>query len=124
MSVCQPETQLQNKIRIAISDKCPQATLFRNHCGALKDQRGKMLKFGLSPGSPDLVGWQSIMITADMLGQQLAVFVGIEIKMPGQKPRQDQQHWLDMLSSAGGIAGVATSEDEAIGLVSLHGLHI
>lgn len=123
MTVCQPETRLQNKIRMAISVNCPQATLFRNHCGALKDQRGKMLKFGLSPGSPDLVGWQSVTITADMLGQQLAIFVGIEIKMPGEKPRQEQQHWLNTLSIAGGIAGVATSEIEAISLISSHESH-
>jgi hypothetical protein len=123
MPACQPETRLQNEIRVAVSAECPQATLFRNHCGALKDQRGKMLKFGLSPGSPDLVGWRSVAVTADMVGQQLAVFVGIEVKMPGEKPRQDQQHWLDMLDSAGGIAGVATSESEAIDLLSLHELH-
>lgn len=117
MSV-QPETALQNRIRIAISSVCKQCTIFRNHCGALKDQRGKMLQFGLSPGSPDLVGWKSLEVTADMVGSRVAVFVGIEIKMPKEKPRQDQQYWLDNLLAHGGIAGVAHSEDEAIQILS------
>ena len=76
-----------------------------------------MVQFGLSPGSPDLVGWKSVEVTADMVGQRLAVFTGIEIKMPGEKPREDQAHWLERLAAAGGIAGVAHSEAEAVQLL-------
>lgn len=116
MSV-QPETALQNRIRLAVSAECRGCTVFRNHCGALKDQRGKMVQFGLSPGSPDLVGWKSMEVTEEMVGQRLAVFVGLEVKMPGEKPREDQAHWLDRLDQAGGIAGVAHSEIEAVQLL-------
>ena len=117
VTTCLPETRLQNEIRLGISSRCDDVVTFRNHAGALRDQRGKMVTFGLSPGSPDLVGWKTVEVTADMIGQRLAVFVGIEVKMPGEKPRADQAHWLAQLEQAGGVAGVATSTDEAVDIL-------
>lgn len=115
----QPETVLQNHIRLALSAQCPESTLFRNHCGALKDSRtGRLVTFGLSPGSPDLVGWKRVRVTADMVGSELAVFCGIEIKTPTGTVRADQLHWLSLLSDAGGIAGVARSVADAVALLS------
>ena len=78
-----------------------------------------MVQFGLGAGSPDLVGYKKVTVTPDMVGQDLAVFVGIEIKMPGKKPRADQKHWLDHLAASGGIAGFVTSEDQALDLVGM-----
>lgn len=117
MTTCLPETRLQNEIRLGISSRCDDVVTFRNHAGALRDQRGKMVTFGLSPGSPDLVGWKTVEVTENMVGQRLAVFIGIEVKMPGEKPRDDQAHWLEQLAAAGGVAGVATSVDEAIDIL-------
>lgn len=115
----QPETVLQNQIRLAVSSDCRDVVLFRNHCGALKDPRtGRLIKFGLAPGSPDLVGWKTVRITQEMVGSQVAVFCGIEIKLPGQRPRADQAHWLQLLGDAGGVAGVARSPTDAIDLLS------
>ena len=114
MSYVQPETRLQNGIRLAISSHCPDVTLYRNHTGALRDNRGKFVQFGLSPGSPDLVGYKRVVVTEDMVGQELAVFIGLEVKMPGENTRDDQQHWLDRLEANGGIASVAHSIEEAI----------
>lgn len=114
----QAETALQNRIRLMLSAHCKDVVHFRNHTGALKDNRGRMVRFGLGAGSPDIVGWKAIEITPDMVGQRVAVFVGIEIKIPGEQPRPDQNFWLSRLNAAGGIAGVAHSEYEAIDLLS------
>lgn len=114
----QAETRLQNEIRLELSAQVPELTHYRNHAGALRDQRGKMVQFGLSPGSPDLVGYKRVKITEDMVGQEVAVFVGLEVKMPGEKPRADQQNWLDHLADAGGVAAVVTSVEEAVSAVS------
>lgn len=114
----QPETVLQNEIRMAVSAKCRDVVLFRNHCGALIDGRsGRMVQFGLHPGSPDLVGWKSVEITPDMVGSTVAVFCGVEIKTPTGRVRPDQVQFIERIESAGGIAGVARSVDEAIGLL-------
>lgn len=115
----QPETVLQNRIRLAISSECRDSVIFRNHCGALKDARtGRLITFGLSPGSPDLVGWKSVEITPDMVGQRIAVFCGIEIKTPTGQVRNDQLNWLDKLSTAGGLAGVARSITDALDILA------
>lgn len=114
----QPETILQNMIRLAIGADCPDCTIFRNHCGALKDPRtGRLITFGLSPGSPDLIGWKSIIVTPEMVGTKLAVFCGIEIKTATGRVRPDQRHWLNLLSSSGGIAGVARSVNDTLKLL-------
>lgn len=111
----QPETVLQNRIRLAISSSCGDVVMFRNHTGALRDPRtGQMVRFGLAPGSPDLVGWKSVVVTEDMVGQRLAVFCGLEVKIPGGRVREDQVNFLDRLRSAGGVAAVVRSEDEAL----------
>lgn len=67
---------------------------------------------GLGKGSPDLVGWSPMVVTPEHVGRSLAVFAGVEVKRPGQKPRPDQQQWLDMLASQGALAGCATSPED------------
>lgn len=115
----QPETVLQNRIRLAISCECRESTIFRNHCGALKDARtGRLVTFGLSPGSPDLVGWKQVRITPDMVGSDIAIFCGIEIKTPDGVLRDDQRGWLQRLADAGGIAGVARSVADAVSILT------
>lgn len=115
----QPETVLQNNIRLALSARCRNAVIFRNHTGALRDPRtGQMVRFGLAPGSPDLVGWRTVTVTPEMVGQQLAVFCGLEVKIPGGRIRPDQVNFLDRLRDAGGLAGVVRSEDEAVAILS------
>ena len=81
------------------------------------------LGFGLMSGKPavgvsDLVGWRSVVITADMVGCRVAVFAAIEAKRDDGKGvvSTDQRRWRDTVIAAGGIAGVAISEDEAIAI--------
>lgn len=118
----QQETVLQNKIRLAVSSQCDGVTMFRNHTGALRDPRtGQMVRFGLAPGSPDLVGWKSVVVTEEMVGQRLAVFCGIEVKIPGGRVREDQVNFLDRLGEAGGVAAVVRSEEEVVVILSDRG---
>lgn len=92
-----------------MSQQCPHVTLWRNSVGTFKTQDGTWVQAGLPAGSPDLVGIAQI----DGVGR----FVGIEIKLPGQKPRADQRNFLEHIKKMGGIAGVATSVEEAIALL-------
>lgn len=57
---------------------------------------------GAPKGWPDLCGWQTVEITADMVGKQVAVFVGEEIKLTG-KLSKDQSKFRDVLTEMGGI---------------------
>jgi hypothetical protein len=91
--------------------------LYRNNCGVLQDRRGVPVRYGLQPGSSDLIGWRTVTITPDMVGQQVAVFTSIEVKTPTGRLRPEQQQWLDAVQAAGGIAGVARSVSEAQSLL-------
>ena len=110
------EQQIQQHIRLACSTG--DTRLFRNNTGTLKDQHGRPVQFGLCKGSADLIGWKRVTVTPDMVGQQVAVFLSIEVKTPTGRVRPEQQQWLDAVQAAGGIAGVARSVDDALDLLS------
>ena len=105
------EQQIQQQIRLACS-RGP-IRLFRNNTGTLRDQHGRPVQFGLAVGSADLIGWTTRTITPDMIGQQVAVFTSVEVKTATGRLRPEQRVWLDAVQSAGGIAGVVRSVDDA-----------
>ena len=108
------ETTLQQQIRLALGTR-PDLRLFRNNTGTLPDPRtGRPVQFGLARGSADLIGLRTVTITPDMVGQQVAVFTSIEVKTPKGRPTAEQQNWLNMVRSLGGIAGIARSVRDAI----------
>ena len=112
------ETTLQQQIRLALGTRS-DLRLFRNQVGQLPDPRtGRPVQFGLARGSADLIGWRTITITPDMVGQQLAVFTSIEVKTPTGRVRPDQQAWLSTVQNAGGIAGIARSVADASQIIS------
>ena len=113
----QLETKIQNDIRLAVSSECRQVTLWRNHTGCLRDERGRWITFGLAPGSADLVGIRAVTITQDMVGQTIGQFVACEVKTPTGRTRVDQHHFLDHVRSRGGLAAVVKSVDEAIDIL-------
>ena len=119
MPAATSEQSIQQHIRIACSTG--NTRLFRNNTGTLKDQHGRPVQFGLCKGSADLIGYRSITITPDMVGQQVAVFASIEVKTPTGRIRPEQQAWLDTVQAAGGIAGVARSVEDALQIVTAHG---
>ena len=112
-----PETDLQQRIRLALGTR-PDARLFRNQVGSLPDPRtGRLVTYGLARGSADLIGWRTVTITPEMVGQQLAVFTSIEIKTPTGRITPQQRNWLNAVRTAGGIAGVARTVPDALRIV-------
>ena len=79
------------------------------------------MQFGLCKGSADLIGYRTITITPEMLGQQVEVFTSIEVKTPTGRVRPEQQAWLETVQAAGGIAGVARSVEDALRIMNAHG---
>ena len=109
------EQTIQQQIRLACSSG--PVRLFRNNTGTLRDGNGRPVQFGLAKGSADLIGWSSVTITPEMVGQTVAVFTSIEVKSSTGRLRPEQQQWLDAVSAAGGIAGVARSVEDARALL-------
>jgi len=111
------EQTIQQHIRLACS--IGTCRLFRNNTGTLRDINGRPVSFGLCKGSADLIGWRTVTITPEMVGQQIAVFTSIEVKSSSGRVKPEQQQWLQAVAAAGGIAGVARSVGEAMDLLSI-----
>jgi len=114
------ESDVQNSVRLAASREGWR--LWRNNSGAFKDERGRVVRYGLANDSPkvnacikssDLIGWRRLTITPDMVGQTVAVFVARECKRSDWKfsgsPRElAQAKFIDMLNADGGDGAFTT----------------
>ena len=99
--------------------------LLRNNVGtgyqgqANKLQNGDVLikyprriNFGLMKGSSDLIGWTTIEITADMVGQKVAVFTAVELKTKNDTSSPEQRNFVEQVHKAGGLAGIVYNEEQ------------
>jgi hypothetical protein len=112
------ELKIQNDIRLQLGAD-PAVRLWRNNTGALKDQSGRLVRYGLCQGSSDLIGLRQVTITPEMVGQTLAVFTAIEVKDRG-RATPDQQAFISAVSTLGGFAGVAHSVSDARAILRLN----
>lgn len=114
----QPEGEV-NKI-IAKTARLLGATVHRNRRGMLPLPGGGMLPFGLGPdGYPDFVGYLPVVITPELVGQKLAVYVAIEAKTDSGVLAEHQFKVIEELRDAGAIAGVARNAEDVQGLLSV-----
>jgi hypothetical protein len=116
------ENPVQQRIRLEAATAGLQ--LFRNNVGACTDDTGRLIRYGLGNDSAkvnavlkssDLQGWQSIVITPDMVGKRIAQVVSVEVKESNWNHAKKldahelaQKAWLDLVIAAGGKAGFAT----------------
>ncbi len=89
--------------------------LWRNNSGSLPDPRtGRYVQFGVGmPGGSDLIGYRRVRVTEEMVGQEIAQFAAVEVKTPKGRVKAEQQQFINHVLSAGGVAGIARSVDEA-----------
>jgi len=113
------ETKIQQEIRLALGQRS-DLRLFRNETGKLPDPRtGQWVQFGLAKGSSDLIGFKTIKITPEMIGQEIAQFVSLEIKTESGKLTDIQENWLQKVKSSGGIVGVARTVKDALNILKV-----
>lgn len=84
-----PEQKIQKKILDYLYKKGFLAVKFNN------------LGIYSTPGFPDIVGCT-----------KQGIFIGIEVKVPGEKPKPHQQAYLDAINKLNGIGFYATSVEE------------
>jgi len=107
-----------NRLRaIMLGLSTPGVRLFRNNCGALKDADGRLIRYGVAnPGGSDLIGWKSVTVTPEMVGQKLAVFLAIEVKGERTRVTDQQRNFIERVRLDGGLAGVARSVEDALAI--------
>lgn len=76
-------------------------------------RKARPLHAGLFTGSGDLIGWRTVEVTPDMVGQKLAVFVSLEAKEGTGEMRRHQRQWRDQVIEAGGVAAEVRSVEDA-----------
>ena len=100
------ETALQNQIIVAL---CKQGCVARNHTvGQFFTKYGSLVNIG-HHGESDIMGHR--------MSDGRACY--IEVKLPGEEPREDQRRFLEAMAATGAIAGCAHSVKEAIELVKI-----
>ncbi len=116
------ESNVQAAVRILASARGWR--LWRNNKGVLPDANGRPVRFGLCNdsaelgkryASADLIGIMPVLVTQEMVGRTLGVFVSLECKEPGwthvragNKREVAQAAWRDMVRSLGGYAEFTT----------------
>jgi len=118
------ESNIQNTIRLNVPKN---ARLFRNNVvrgyqGKAKRhtdgttvtiEHARIIDAGLCKGSSDLIGFTSIEITPDMVGQKIAVFTAVEVKTKTGKPSTEQLNFIKLIRTFGGRAGIARNIEDA-----------
>jgi hypothetical protein len=72
---------------------------------------------GLCKGGSDLIGWQSVTITPEMVGKLIARFIAFEGKTDKGRPSSDQINFIDAVNNSGGLGAIVRSETEALDLL-------
>lgn len=103
----------------AIYKRYPDSILFRNDngtawAGGKTTKRGDKLilagarrvRYGLQPGSADMIGWTPVVITPEMVGETVAVFTSVEAKTHNDRLRENQIRWFNNVRDSGGLARV------------------
>ena len=111
------EHEIQQRIRLACG-RGP-VRLWRNNTGALVDQQGRFVRFGLCKGSSDLIGLRSLVVTPEMVGQRIAQFVALEIKSPQGVVSPEQKAFLQLVRQLGGLGAVCRSIEQAQAVLDL-----
>jgi hypothetical protein len=105
--------------RILLACSRGRSRLWRNNVGQFQDARGNWIRYGIAnPGGSDLIGWNSVTITPDMVGRRVAIFAALEVKSKTGRIRAEQQAFVDNVKKSGGIAGVVRSVEEAKSLLT------
>jgi hypothetical protein len=114
MMTSRGESQVAAESLLALS-KCKRLKVFRNNIGVAKHADGRVTRYGVGPnGAGDYLGWETVTITPDMVGQRLARFVSIEFKREkGGRVSAAQTHWASVVNDAGGLAAVVSSPEDA-----------
>lgn len=98
------ERKLQNDV-INATNRRKDVRLFKNDVGQCRESNIG-LRYGLIPGSSDLIGWTKKIVTQDMVGKPVAIFTAVELKVKKRKPTIKQIIFIENVRKFGGIAVV------------------
>lgn len=96
-------------------ERGPRNVRLGNHDVVIRNARPFHAGF---KGMADLGGWVPVEISPAMVGETIAVYSQVEVKMNG-RPTREQMAWIDAVIRAGGRAGVARSEHDLSSILGI-----
>jgi hypothetical protein len=100
--------------------------LFRNNRGVAKI-KNSFIRFGIPEPSGretesslkggDLIGFEEIEITPDMVGRKIAVFTSVEVKGPGDSIKLGQKLWHNFILEHGGVSEIWRDKKDEIEII-------
>jgi len=112
-------TKLLKQTLIELGKRFETGRFFRNEVGQgwffppwtkfFEKENARYLVYGMSVGTPDIVGFTIKEITEDMVGQKIAIFTGYEIKTGESVQSVEQKNFQKILESFNGIYKVIRS---------------
>ena len=103
------ETNIMNRIMLSMSKK--GYLIWRNQVGLFKTMDGRTVNIGIK-GSSDLMAVKPTVITPDMVGHTLAVFVAVEVKTATGRQSEPQKKWQKAVEKLGVKYILARSEND------------
>lgn len=110
------ERDIQARVMLALGSR-PNIRIFRNQVGfgyVGEPPNQRRVRFGLMPGSGDLIGWRTRVITASDIGKAFAQFLSVEVKSDTGKSRENQLVWATVVRAQGGIAIITRDPRKAL----------
>ena len=104
------ETNIMNRIMLSMSKK--GFMVWRNNVGVFKSMDGSQtIRIG-QVGSSDIMAIKPTVITQDMVGQTLGIFVAVEVKTATGKQSEPQKKWQAAVEKLGVKYFLARHEDD------------
>lgn len=118
----QSEAAVQSLVRLEAANK--GVYLWRNNVGGGTLEDGSFVRWGLANDSSqvnaklksgDLIGIRPIIVTPQMVGHRVGIFVSREVKAGGWRysgtdREVAQRNWIDLITAQGGDACFASGE--------------
>ena len=119
------ESEIQAQIMLAGGGR-DDTRLFRNNVGLgwsgrvigkpmegrIMLQDARPVKYGLCPGSADLIGVRRLTILPEHVGRVVGVLVSAEVKNANGRVRPEQQTWARVMLAFGALHGTVRSRDD------------
>lgn len=80
-------------------------------------RRGRFVTFGMGEGTGDRIGYASIVVTPEMVGKRVAIFVSAEGKTGDDTMSAEQRTWHDQVRQAGGISVEVRDLDDIVNAI-------
>lgn len=110
------ETTVQSEIRHALA-LIPGVVVWRNNTGALRDETGRMVRYGLADGSSDLIACAWGRFVAIECKRQMPAWMRPGSRAKPSAHELEQLAFIAQVEEHGGVGGIAWDVPSAMAIL-------